>query len=67
MYVVNLEMDNSPKQVLFNMKRSDTKAVFTLGAQALVPGHRHNGAVFRHMVPSLKIRSHSINRAHAHY
>ena len=25
MYVVNLEMDNSPKQVLFNMKPSDTK------------------------------------------
>ena len=26
-----------------------------------------NGAVFRHTVPSLKICSHSINRAHAHY
>ena len=42
--------------------------MFTLGAQELVPGHRlKNSAVFRHTVPNLKICSHSVNQAHAHY
>ena len=35
-------------------------AVFTLQALA------QNGAAFRHTVPSLKLCSHSVNRAHAH-
>ena len=38
-------------------KSSSIKAVFR---------HWHNGAVFRHLVPNLKICSHSINQAHVH-
>ena len=41
----------------------DTKAMFTLGVQAPA----QNGTVFRHMVPNLKICSHSKKQAHAHY
>ena len=46
-----------------SVRRSLYKAVFTLVARAMTK----NGAVFTHLVPNLKICSHSVNRTHAEY